>query len=142
MVDCASRNTLYFVIIIIFFTDDNPTSDNVQQSCSAVLDRDTLSYDLNLTVTLDNKFTPAVISGINSIRLTRIEIDARSNPIPGPIATDNRILGSNVVKGPITLAFSFNDVPQLLNGHGYVLSVSIVLLSAVCKLCTKLKSLC
>ena len=134
---------MYLVLmisVIIFFTDDNPTDANVQQSCSAVLDRNTVRYDLNLTVMLDNKFTPAVISGINSIRLSRIEVDARSSPIPGRIVTDTRLLGSNVVKGPITLAFSFDDVPQLLNGHGYQLSVSIVLFSAVCKLCTNLKS--
>ena len=90
----------------------------------AVFDRHTSYYNINFTVTLDDTFTPAVISGIESLQVDRFEIDAQGSAISGTAVTDILPLDSSVEEGPVTLTFPFNDLPQLLNGHGYKLSVS------------------
>lgn len=125
-----SKMTLFSILIplLIFFnlfTDVNPTDVNVQGSCSAVLDRNSIRYDTNFTVMLDETFTPAVISGIQHVRLSRTEIDARENPIPRTVVSNTRTL-TNSGGGPITIVFFFDDLPQLLGGHGYQLIVSTV----------------
>ena len=105
-------------------TDVNPTNNNAQSSCTAVFDRRTSCYSTNFTVTLDDTFTPAVISAIENLRVGRFEIDAQGSTISETAVSDLLPLDSSVKEGPVTLTFPFNDLPQLLNGHGYQLSVS------------------
>ena len=104
--------------------DVNPTNNNAQGSCVAIFDWHTSCYSINFTVTLDDTFTPAVISGIENLRVGRFEIDAQGSAIPGTVVSDLLPLDSSVEEGPVNLTFPFDDLPQLLNGHGYQLSVS------------------
>ena len=113
-------------MFIIFSTDANPTNANVQSSCSAVVDRTTTSYDITFYVTLDETFTPAVISVIQNFGVSRFEIDERGNAVPGNAQRRTENLDSSVEKGPVLLTFAYSDEPQLLDGHGYRLSVSII----------------
>ena len=108
--------------MFLSFTDANPTSNNVQGSCSTVLDRKSISYDTNFTVMLDETFTPAVISGIENLRISRVQIDAREHPIPGTSVSVTRPL--NDTSGPVTVVFFHNDLPQLSGGNGYLFAVS------------------
>ena len=108
--------------MFLSFTDANPTSNNVQGSCSTVLDRKSISYDTNFTVMLDETFTPAVISGIENLRITRVQINARQNPIPGTVVSVTRPL--NNTSGPVIVVFFYDDLPQLSGGNGYMFTVS------------------
>ena len=95
----------------------------------AIFDRHTSCYSISFTVTLDDNFTPAVISGIENLRVGRFEIDAQGSAIPGTVVSDLLPLDSSVEEGPVNLTFPFDDLPQLSNGHGYQLSVSRFMLS-------------
>ena len=106
-------------------TDVRPTDNNVNGSCSAVFDRNTISYDVTFYITFDETFTPAVISAINGLRVTRFEIDIRGTPIPGTVVRVLTTLDS-LEQGPVTVGIPFQDLPQLFNGHGYSLHVSYV----------------
>ena len=108
------------------FTDVRPTDNNVNGSCSAVLDRNTISYDVTFYITFDETFTPAVISAINVLRVTRFEIDSNGNVIPGTVLRVNAPLDSSVEQGPVTVGILYQDLPQLLDRHGYSLHVSSI----------------
>ena len=112
---------LYFIII----SDASPTESNTQSSCSVVLNRETISYDITFRLTLDETFTPAVISAIQFLRNSLFEIDENGNPIPTTVV-DRTFPLENVTQGPVTILIPYPDVPQLLDGHGYFLSVSII----------------
>ena len=109
--------------------DANPTNNNVQGSCVAVFDQHTSCYSISFTVSLDDTFTPAVISVIENLRVGRFEIDAQGSAIPGTVVSDLLPLDSSLEEGPVNLTFPFDDLPQLSNGHGYQLSVSLFMLS-------------
>ena len=90
----------------------------------AAFDRDTGRYNVTFRVMLDDTFTPAVISGIESLRTVRFEINAKGSVIPGTVASSQHQLDRSVEKGPTTLIFHYNSLPPLLDGHGYQLQVS------------------
>ena len=112
------------MIYTFFFVDANPTSNNAEVSCMAAFDWDTARYSVNLTVTLDDTFTPAVISAIQNLQVVIFEIDTQGNAIPGTVVSDLQLLDSSVEEGPVTLMFHYNDLSPLLGGHGYQLHVS------------------
>ena len=104
--------------------DVNPTSNNAQGSCMADFDRQRSCYSINFTVTLDDTFTPAVISAIENLRVGKYQIDAQGGAIPETFVSDLLPLDSSVEEGPATLTFPFKGLPQLMDDHGYKLSVS------------------
>ena len=117
---------IFAMVLYSPFTDVRPTDNNVNGSCSAVLDRNTISYDVTFYITFDETFTPAVISAINVLRVTRFEIDSNGNVIPGTVLRVNAPLDSSVEQGPVTVGILYQDLPQLLDRHGYSLHVSSI----------------
>ena len=71
---------------------------------------------------LDQTFTPAVLSGIEILRVSRIETGEQGYYIPGTVVSN--VYPLNDIRGPITLVFIFDDLPELLEGHGYQVIVS------------------
>ena len=69
-----------------------------------------------------------MISAIQNFGVSRFEIDERGNAVPGNAQRRTENLDSSVEKGPVLLTFAYSDEPQLLDGHGYRLSVSIVII--------------
>ena len=66
-----------------------------------------------------------MISAIQNFGVSRFEIDERGSAVPGNAQGRTENLDSSVEKGPVQLTFAYSDEPQLLDGHGYRLSVSI-----------------
>ena len=90
-----------------------------------ILDRNSIRYDVDMYVTFDELFTPAVISAIQNIRVSSTEINAGSNPIPGTLISHLFPLDNRTESGPATFLVPFNDLTQVEAGHGYYLSVSL-----------------
>ena len=112
-----------YAILTDMYPNEN---DNVQSNCTAVVDRNTISYDVDMYVTYDELFTPAVISAIENVRVSSSEIDARTNFIPGTTISRLVPLDNRTERGPVTFLVPFNDLTQVEAGHGYFLSVSLV----------------
>ena len=66
-----------------------------------------------------------MISAIQNFGVSRFEIDERGSAVPGNAQRRTENLDSSVEKGPVQLTFAYGNEPQLLDGHGYRLSVSI-----------------
>ena len=65
-----------------------------------------------------------MISAINGLRVVRFEIDSNGNPIPTTVVRVTAPLDSSVEQGPVTVGIPYQDLPQLLDRHGYSLDVS------------------
>ena len=110
-------------VCIKFCTDRGPTSDNVENFCSVVLDRSVTAYDITFYLRLDETFTPAVISAIDFLRAGSFEINSNGDATSAVPMIRNVFLESNVTQGPITLGIPFDNFSQLAHGLGYHLSV-------------------
>ena len=105
--------------------DNSPSIDNIQYSCTSVLDRSVTAYDITLHLQFDETFTPAVIGAIEKLVVGSFEINEGGNAIQG-VATNRQLqLPSSVTQGPVALDILYNDFAQQTNGLGYSLSVSI-----------------
>ena len=89
-----------------------------------MLNRSTISYDLTLTLHLDEVFTPAVISAIDALTVSSFQVNRNGNAIIGEVTSRGFPLESDVIQGPVTLYIPFNDFAGLPNGLGYSLVVS------------------
>ena len=97
----------------------------MELSCSSVVNRDTVSYDISVKIQLDGTFTPAVISAIDSLRLSSFERNEEGFPVPGTASSRRIALGANVTQGPVTIDTVLSDFPQVTEGHSYSVFVSI-----------------
>ena len=104
-------------------TDLGPTSDNIENFCSVVLDRLAIAFDITFHLRLDETFTPAVISAIDFLRAGSFQINSNGDATNAVPSIRNVLLGSNVTQGPITLSILFDNFPQLAHGFGYSFSV-------------------
>ena len=121
VVSLAAQNfTIEFRGCTIFI-DNDPSTDNIASSCTSILDRSSISYDLTLSLHLDETFTPAVIGAINFLRASTLLVNSNGDVIIAESTT--RLIHLNVTQGPFTLNILFDDRPQLLNGLGYYLAV-------------------
>ena len=110
----------------VCITDRGPTSGNIENFCSVVLDRSTTAYDITFHLRLDETFTPAVISAIDFLRAASFQIDSDGDTIFGTTTNTRIPLESNVtqLQGPVALDILFDNFPQRAHGIGYFLSVS------------------
>jgi hypothetical protein len=110
--------------MFVFVSDLGPTSGNIESSCSVVLDRSTVAYDITFRLRFDETFTPAVISAIDFLRAGSFQVNSNGDAIFAITTNRNIILDSSVTQGPFTLNVRFDDFGQLANGLGYNFSVS------------------
>ncbi len=109
---------------VYLYADLGPTSGNIENFCSVVLDRSTIAYDITFHLRFDETFTPAVISAIDSLRAGSFQINSNGDVIFAVATRRNIFLNSSVTQGPFTLNVRFDDFGQLANGLGYNFSVS------------------
>ena len=110
--------------VFFFAADDDPTSDNIELSCSSVINKDTISYDIIIKIHLDSTFTPAVISAIDNLQVSSLESDENGVPIPRTLSVRRISVGPNITQGPVTIDIVLNNFPQLPDDHGYRVIVS------------------
>lgn len=112
-------------LCISLCADNEPSLDNIESSCSSVINRDTNSYDIASRIRLDETFTPAIISAIDTIEVDSFEVNERGNTFRGAVMDRRMPLGSNVTQGPVTIPVLLNDFHQQIDGNGYRLIVSV-----------------
>ena len=113
--------------MLVFFipTDGGPTRDNVESSCSVVLDRTAVAYDITFHLRFDETFIPAVISAINFLRASTFRVNSLGEAIFSEATTRPIRLGSSdVTQGPFALDVLFDNLGQRANGLGYQVTVS------------------
>ena len=115
------------MLVCVCITDLGPTSGNIENFCSIVLDRSAIAYDITFHLCLDETFTPAVISAIDFLRAGSFQVNSNGDAIAAAATTRNVLLGSIVTQGPFTLNVPFDNFPQLANGRGYNFSVRMQL---------------
>ena len=97
-------------------------------SCSVVLDRSAVAYDVTFHLRFDETFTPAVISAIDFLVAASFQVNSNGDVIFAEVTRRELPLGSNVTQGPFFLNVLHDNLAQRANGIGYSLSVSIIIM--------------
>lgn len=125
---------VYIQVCVLFFSsiliaDNNPSSVNIDFSCSSLVNEDKVNYDIIARIQLDKTFTPAVISAIDNLRITSFNVDEQGTPLPqdGIVLVKSIELGdNNVTQGPVSFDSVLSNFPPLTGGNGYTVFVRLI----------------